>query len=306
MLDFILAVDCPRSWHAENMAINPSHYSGPLRWLGPRAATAIQTSFGAGVYFNTLLSLPRSFKYGVIAVSDLERDLQGWESLYVAGRMHKPIRVLSRSPLPARLTQAAERNLSAATSAALLTLPARFSEADLYQAAAGLSYAGDIRMAVRAEVADKVRNIVRANLVRFRGLYHGAVADANVRRRGEGIWERGLEPSEQRLLLQRLPKKVLWGVCDTLGVRRGQSDSVMELSHKDAGHVKSALLSTIAAIVSRSSLRQTVKGLATAGVGTSIRYAAAKVSKALSARRKPASGAFYRRGMNGGGTTKSR
>lgn len=302
MLDFILAVDCPRAWHAKNMAINPEHYSVPLRWLGPRAASVVQTSFGAGVYFNTLLAAPRSFKYGVIAVADLERDLQGWESLYVAGRMHKPIRVVSRSPLPGRLLRAAESNLSAATSAALLTLPARFSETDLYQAAAGLSYAGDIRMAVRAEVGGKVRNIVRANLGRFRGLYHSALADANVCRGREGVWERGLDPLEQRVLLQRLPVKVLAGVCDALGVIRGHRDSVKEVSHKDATLVRSAVLSTVSTIVMRSSIRQAVKGLATAGVGTSIRYAAAKFSKAFAARRSKtySAAAFRRRGSEKG------
>lgn len=33
-------------------------------------------------------------KYGVIAVEDLVHDLRTWSTLYVSGRMQKPVRTL--------------------------------------------------------------------------------------------------------------------------------------------------------------------------------------------------------------------
>jgi mitochondrial translocator assembly and maintenance protein 41 len=298
MLDFILAVDRPRDWHAQNLLSNPGHYSFPIRLLGASAAATVQQSrFGARVYFNTLLApgagISRSFKYGVIALADLERDLRGWDSLYVAGRMQKPIRVLSPDALPAAISEAAADNISAAASAALLTLPARFKETDLYHAAAGLSYSGDVRMTMRAEVAEKVPNIVRANITRFRGLYKAAVSDSGVDvHQADGIWERNIGTDSQHLLLQRLPFRVLSGAGRVFGAPDGHSREalVADLAKRDASQLRNALLATIAVIVSRSSLRQSIKGIVTVGLGTSVRYVAAKVQKAMSARPRVASG----------------
>jgi mitochondrial translocator assembly and maintenance protein 41 len=294
MLDFILAVESPRAWHADNMARNPAHYAAPFRVLGPAAASRVQqSSFGARVFYNTLLAPQqrdrshRSFKYGVIALEDLARDLRAWESLYVAGRMHKPIQVLTPGPPPPGIAQAAERNIAAATSAALLTLPARFAERDLYLAAARLSYAGDIRETFRAEVADKVQNIVRANLSRFRGLYHSALCDLPVSRSSSGIWERQMGQSGQLDLIQRLPQRVVERVSHALGVHHDdRSELTNALSERSSIQLRSALLTTISAIVFRASLNQSVKGLLTAGLGTSVRYVVSKFSKALSARRR--------------------
>lgn len=295
MLDVILAVDCPHAWHTANLRMNPSHYSIPLRFLGAGATTVLQRSFGAGVYFNTLLS-PPAFKYGVIALADLHRDLSSWDTLYIAGRMHKPIRVLSSTALPSVTQTALSSNLSAATSAALLTLPQHFQEADLYHAAAALSYAGDIRMALRAEVSDKVRNIVRANMMHFRGLYDSTVSDAGVLRRGGtgGVWERSLGSEEQARLLDRLPRRVLLGVGRALGVHAegGEGGAAWkhemtgEVARKDISEVRVAVLGVVAGIVAKSSLRQSLKGVLTAGVGTSVRYVTQKVRKAVAARRR--------------------
>ena len=36
----------------------------------------------------------RPVKYGIIGLSELEKDLQEWDSLYVAGRLHKPVLIV--------------------------------------------------------------------------------------------------------------------------------------------------------------------------------------------------------------------
>jgi hypothetical protein len=63
-------------------------------------------------------------KYGVVGADVLLRDLRGWDTLYIAGRLHKPVLHLARD---AELAAAAEANLAAALAAGLLLLPARFS-----------------------------------------------------------------------------------------------------------------------------------------------------------------------------------
>ncbi len=97
-------------------------------------------------------------KYGVVSVKTLIDDLLNWRSLYVSGRMHKPVRILkfpsssnssstgtaaaqllgggqsSPSPLDAgdAIKEASNENLRHALRAALLLLPATFSERTLY------------------------------------------------------------------------------------------------------------------------------------------------------------------------------
>ena len=81
-----------------------------------------------------------------------------WNTLYLAGRMHKPIRII-KDDARVRLTQ--QVNLTSAIRSALLTLPETFSETELFERIAGFSYAGDLRMKLPAENRGKVGNIVR-------------------------------------------------------------------------------------------------------------------------------------------------
>ena len=91
----------------------------------------------------------------------LERDLEEWETLYMAGRLQKPVKILRQD---AKLALATKKNLENAIRAALLMLPERFTEEDLYLTIAGLSYSGDFRMLV-GENPHKVFNIVYAQMV---------------------------------------------------------------------------------------------------------------------------------------------
>ena len=129
MTDVVLAVEDPTAWHTENLARNREHYSG-LAWFGPSAIAAVQRR-GAGLYFNPYarVSSGRLLKYGVVSRSVLEDDLSHWNSLYVAGRMHKPVRVLCDHADTAALAAANHRS---ALTAALLMLPAEFTEDELY------------------------------------------------------------------------------------------------------------------------------------------------------------------------------
>jgi translocator assembly and maintenance protein 41 len=113
MLDIILVVNDSTSWHTENLVRNPGHYSSPIALSGSGIAL-VQDSIPAHLWFNAFIDIPvtvdfsdpatatlrlsgRKLKYGVISRKWLLRDLQSWGSLYVAGRLHKPVHILKRN-----------------------------------------------------------------------------------------------------------------------------------------------------------------------------------------------------------------
>ncbi|KOS20461.1 Mitochondrial translocator assembly and maintenance protein 41 [Escovopsis weberi] len=167
MIDFIFGVSHTEHWHSINMKQHRGHYSG-LAALGSGAVTRVQ-DWGAGVYFNPYVEMNGMLiKYGVTSIDNLVRDLGSWDNLYLAGRLQKPVKILRDHP---RVRLANQRNLIAAVRTALLLMPERFSESDLYNTIAGLSYLGDPRMALPTENKRKVSNIVENNMVHFRRLY---------------------------------------------------------------------------------------------------------------------------------------
>jgi hypothetical protein len=195
MLDLIFAVADPLAWHAANLARNPSHYSLIARALGAGGVCALQER-AAHIYYNA--TWPR-LKYGVISLRRLHDDLTQWDTLYVAGRMHKPVRCLharlahasfqssslsaadsssssNRLTSVAHIVSAARSNLRAAFCAALLTLPAAFTDRELFAAIAALSYAGDVRFRLGLENPNKVANLVAPHVAAFRALYYPFIA----------------------------------------------------------------------------------------------------------------------------------
>lgn len=125
----------------------------------------------------------------MISTSSLHRDLDNWETLYISGRLQKPH--LPLLPSPPALSEALESNLRSALCLALVLLPSKFTELQLWEQIAGISYAGDPRMSVPgAENPEKVRNIVRGEgaLDGFRAMYGGHLRDIE-----EVEWVQGRE-----------------------------------------------------------------------------------------------------------------
>lgn len=105
----------------------------------------------------------RFWKYGVIGVEQLEEDLTTWNHLFVAGRLQKPILKLDSEYATHRsvdLEEARGANLRSAIAAALVMMPQNFSELDLYYVISSISYAGDIRLLLRAENPQKLTNMI--------------------------------------------------------------------------------------------------------------------------------------------------
>lgn len=105
-------------------------------------------------------------------------------------------------------------NLLSALRVALLLLPERFTEMQLYNAIAGISYMGDPRMNMAAENPHKVSNIVNNQQANFRKLY-GPLIELlpNLRYVGtpsddlSNTWlEQDLDPVRRGNMVRRLPK----------------------------------------------------------------------------------------------------
>lgn len=168
MIDFIFGVSHTQHWHSLNLMQHRDHYSA-LGSLGSGAVSAVQDKWGAGVYFNTYVTVDGILiKYGVVALDTLKRDLREWDTLYLAGRLHKPVKILRDNP---QVRIANQINLLSALRTALLLLPQTFTERELYATIAGISYLGDPRMAFPTENPKKVANIVGHNMQNFRRLY---------------------------------------------------------------------------------------------------------------------------------------
>jgi len=281
MIDFVFAVDDPVGWHRENMETNPQHYSS-LRLIGPKYISRLQDVAGARIYYNTLVPCEgRLIKYGVISLQSLIDDLLDWETLYVSGRLHKPVLILRRDDEQSGLNLALSTNLQSALHTSLLLLPEQFSEEDLYITVAGLSYMGDFRMTL-GENRDKVRNIVRPSMPRFRRLYESIMKNEE-----HLYWNESSRTLEQSLSavstyhhLNLLPKSLMFQVVNARsadGRHRDTEQVLRSLANDTECH--NVVQSCVSAIVRKSSMSQTAKGLLTAGLIKSLRYGMSKLKK---------------------------
>jgi translocator assembly and maintenance protein 41 len=171
MIDFVLAARFSEHFHSLNLRKHRDHYS----FLGRFGSGVIKTvqDLGAGVYFNPYVTVNGTLiKYAVVDIDTLRRDLSDWDTLYLAGRLHKPVKILFEEP---NIRLANQRNLISAVRCALLLLPQTFTEKELYSTITGLSYQGDPRMTYGSENPQKVHNIVTHQIKNFRLLYHDLI-----------------------------------------------------------------------------------------------------------------------------------
>jgi translocator assembly and maintenance protein 41 len=172
IIDFVFGVSHTQHWHSLNLQQNPHHYSG-LKYMPYSSAVVsrMQDSWGAGLYYNPYITVNGiMIKYGVVHLDTLARDLTDWDTLYLAGRLQKPVKILRDDP---RIRLSNQVNLISALRTALLMLPEHFTERQLYERITSLSYLGDPRMhsMIASEAPTKVANIVGAQLPGFRQLY---------------------------------------------------------------------------------------------------------------------------------------
>ena len=254
------------------------------------------------------VNIQRQVKYGVVSSDDLIQDLVHWDHLYLAGRMHKPIVPIELTPKSGcsdeervgsmktknrahDINDAQRTNLLSAVSASLLlcntsnnqqspsslhSIPA----SKLYNTIAGLSYTGDFRMQIGAEDKNKVEMLVDTpGMIERWDEKYSETLD-NLESLGllsvlNGIQSKDIETSLtdmaiRKHLAQNLPLRL-----------RNHSDVIVGSDDNPESilHGSSVLRQELAKIVSPAAKRQSMKGLFTAGVVRSWRYALAKFAK---------------------------
>ncbi|MEE6501607.1 hypothetical protein FKM82_004272 [Ascaphus truei] len=286
MLDLVFSVDDPVTWHTMNIMQNRSHYSF-MKYLGPKKITQLQKNYGAGVYYNTLVPCDgKMIKYGIVSTDTLIEDLLHWKTLYIAGRLHKPVKMLTQKE-NVRLQTALISNLKSALTAAFLMLPESISEEDLYLQIAGLSYSGDFRMIV-GEDKRKVLKIVKPNLPHFQKLYSNILQEypQAVYKHQQSTVEVDKSPEGQFTQLMSLPKTLqqkITALVDPPGRNRDVEEILLQVAQDpDCGTV---VQQAIFGIVKSSSLTQSAKGILTAGMKKSVWYSTKKMYKMLQSMR---------------------
>lgn len=287
MLDFIFVVDDPEIFHSENMQFNKNHYSF-LRYLGAGNISMIQKR-AASVYFNTLIKCEnRIMKYGVISTQDLKNDLLDWESLYISGRLHKPVKFVHYDDNDADLSAALTVNLKSAMHTSLLLLDDNFTEEEFFHTITGLSYHGDFRMQF-GENKNKINNIVKNNLDEFIKLYEPFLSDDPhlYWNREKKYFEQSQCSSSRYHHLNLLPKMVLQGLVDIYncdGKSRDTEEVLYSLCHGNS--CSDQIFLSVNRIVHKSSRYQSCKNIFTAGLSKSMRYSSKKIYKMLASEKK--------------------
>ncbi|KAJ5682637.1 Phosphatidate cytidylyltransferase [Penicillium macrosclerotiorum] len=314
MIDFIFGVSYSQHWHDLNLTQHRDHYSG-LGSLGSYVVSQVQDRFGAGVYFNTHITVNGTLiKYGVVNLDTLCQDLTQWNTLYLAGRLHKPVKILRDHP---KVRLANQMNLLSALRVALLLLPEHFSEFELYSTIAGISYMGDLRMVLPAEDPGKVRNIVSGQMAHFRRLYAPLIHNLpNVTfkdpRCSQSDWiddpdailamVQDMDPVKRGNMVRRLPEsfrqKLYFQYQSRYAIPRAEFNKMMEEHHDsnqeivrrpqggpferriaDDDHLQKEVSTSIMKTIRWPSTVQTIKGPLTAGIGKSWNYLKEKREK---------------------------
>ncbi len=318
MIDFIFGVSYTQHWHSLNLQDNRDHYSA-LGSLGSYAVTKVQDSFGAGVYFNPYITVNGTLiKYGVVNLDTLCRDLSEWDTLYLAGRLQKPVKILRDNPAVRLANQV---NLIAAVRTALLLLPSEFTEKELYSTIAGISYMGDPRMTIGGDDPRKVNNIVTNQLANFRRLYAPLIDNLpnitfNDPACSNEEWlsdptvnanlTQNMDPVTRGHMVRRLPnafrKKLYFEYQSKFRIPRGEFNQMLEKTKDEdpdrirrreggpfeqriaqdteGGGLREEVKQVIEKTIRWPSAIQSLKGPLTAGWSRSVRYAREKRDKA--------------------------
>jgi translocator assembly and maintenance protein 41 len=293
------------------------HYSA-LASLGSGVVSRVQDNYGAGVYFHPYVVVNGILvKYGVTSIKNLCHDLWTWDTMYLAGRLQKPVKILRDHP---SVRLANQMNLISALRTALLLLPPDFTERDLYSTVAGISYLGDLRMQFPTENPAKISNIVDNNMTMFRRLYGPLIdtlpnVDWNDPNAKTDIWltnpdanlrlSQDMDPVKRGNMVRRLPQhfrsRLYFQYQKKFAIPRGDFNRMMaesadegeggsvkrrlggtferRIAEDEPEELRSAVRRVIKQTIGWPSTAQTIKGPFTAGFARTWRYLREKWEK---------------------------
>ena len=318
MIDFIFGVSYSQHWHSLNIQQHRNHYSA-LASLGSYAVANIQDDFGSGMYFHPYVTVNGTLiKYGVCNLDTLCKDLSEWNTMYLAGRLQKPVKILRDNP---SVRLANQVNLISAVRTALLLLPENFTEQQLYSTIAGISYMGDPRMSIGGDDPRKVNNIVKHQLTNFRRLYAPLIDNLpNINfidsQTSNAEWmdddsidaklQQNMNPETRGHMVRRLPtafrQKLYFEYQSKFRINRRDFRKLMEetsdedpdrirtkqggpfeqriAKDEEGGGLREEVKQVIEKTIRWPALTQSIKSVFTAGVSRSWRYAREKREKA--------------------------
>ncbi|GMM44353.1 putative phosphatidate cytidylyltransferase [Pichia kluyveri] len=341
-IDMIYAVRNSIDWHNENLIKNSNDYS-ILKYGGGKIINTVN-NWGAGVYFNPFVQVPVDnnnnnntnieLKYGITSTNNLIDDLINWKSMYLAGRLHKPVAIIKQSN---EFKIFNEYNLTNAVKLSLLLInKENITFNELFLKITELSYIGDPRLKVRGENPNKVKNIVNNQYEIFKILYipilENNFNDLIQINKNDEIIKFNLTIESIGKILVDLPRnfksKLLYNNINKYEYDEFTNDVIInpflqignEMSYNDLLNIKSineippneweylpnyiklsnsssirglsekffnngqimqnSLINVIETIVGSTALVQSLKGILTAGIVRSYKYAIAKRNKA--------------------------
>ena len=258
-LDLMLIVDDLKSWHLENMHLNPKDYS----FLGKMYFKLVKNDKLIGktgvTYLSNIVYKNKIYKYGVIDKKFFIKALHSWNSFYIPGRFQKNVlEVVSNN----EIKNAISENRENAMFISLLMSEKKVSLTDILVKLCNMSYAGDTRMAI-AENPHKVVNIVKGSKQEFISIY-------------ESIIEKYAKIKDEMITI--IPEKLETKIND---IPSSLKEYLLEnnVDINDNKIVEKYVLEYLSNINKKESTYQTIKGLKTNGLVRSIKYAYQKVKK---------------------------
>ncbi|VVB04521.1 unnamed protein product [Arabis nemorensis] len=293
MVDYILGVSDPMHWHSENLKMNSDHYASWMVHLGgAKLITKVADKVGVGVHFNPFVNWnDRKLKYGVVRMHGLVQDILDWNRFYLSGRLQKPVHLLVDN---LDIEDVNSVNKRAAVSAALLLLPSKFTEEDLYAKICSLSYMGDLRMFF-AEDTNKVNKIVKGQFDLFQSMYKPFLEECETKNllrfsSAEASQAKLLQDSSlsaSRSLVSSLPASVRSQMGKLLGEKKILSETGRVLGEVCIGSREEAakcMEKVLKRRVMVSSARQALSGFLAAGAVNAAIYLSQKMRKTWNSR----------------------
>ena len=300
-LDLILVVDDPLRWHMANLQMNPNHYSSIASLNSGQLLKKIISKWPhPAVYYNpfvtwhdpTNASPSLIIKYGVIGYQNLISDLNTWCSLYISGRLHKPVVFVPQYEPSSELKSSFIRNLKSALAFSLLQLDLPLLKEDiLYYSIASISYNGDWRLYF-GEDKRKIERLITGEPRRrgFRELYLPLFSSEpfyslfTVEVPDDLKADMRIFPRHEDQIVRQLLDYIPSSLCQ-LAIPEDPVSARQKLAEMTIEERRRRLLTTAASIVRWTSYRQTLLGLFSAGFLRSFLYSSSKFRKMLASLR---------------------